>query len=78
MSTQQTPQQLPQDPREVQLQPGSLFGTPGVYLATEGGHAFIPAHCLPDVRRRLGVISDRLTDTIATHTSPRARKATSK
>lgn len=73
-----TTQQLPQDPREVQLKPGALFGTPGVYLATEAGHTFIPIHCLPDVRRRLRVLNEQLSASLPPNPGPRTRKATSK
>lgn len=51
---------LPQDPQEVTTRAGELFGTPGVYLQTPGGAAFIPAHCLPDVQRRLGRLGRQL------------------
>lgn len=55
-----TTQQLPQDPQEVRLKAGHLFGQPGVYVATVGGNAFVPRHCLPDVQRRLAMLSRKL------------------
>lgn len=51
---------LPQDPQEVGLKAGALFGTNGVYVTTTGGTAFIPAHCLPDVQRRLTMLGRKL------------------
>lgn len=53
---------LPQDPQEVGLKAGALFGTNGIYVTTTGGTAFIPAHCLPDVQRRLTRLARRLHD----------------
>ena len=51
---------LPQDPQEVGLKAGALFGTNGIYVTTTGGTAFIPAHCLPDVQRRLTMLGRKL------------------
>lgn len=53
---------LPQDPQEVGLKAGALFGTNGVYVTTTGGTAFIPAHCLPDVQRRMTRLARKLHD----------------
>ncbi|WP_270449956.1 hypothetical protein [Kocuria marina] len=50
-------QELPKDPQEVRTTAGRLFDTPGIYLATQAGNAFIPAHCLPDVQRRLATLA---------------------
>lgn len=73
-----TIQQLPQDPREVQLKPGYLADTPGVQVSTEHGQIFITADSIPDVRRRLGVLNDRIRASQQPNPAPRTRKATSK
>lgn len=64
---------LPQDPQEVQLRAGSMFGQLGVYISATGGHGFIPAHCLPDVQRRLMMLARKLEDlpTVNRTRSPR-------
>lgn len=51
---------LPQDPQEVGLKAGHLFGQPGVYVTTTGGSSFVPRHCLPDVQRRLTMLARTL------------------
>lgn len=62
---------LPQDPQEVRLKAGHLFGQPGVYLSTAGGSSFVPRHCLPDVQRRLAMLARKLEHMPA----PTARRA---
>lgn len=69
------PAPLPQDPQEVTTRAGELFGTPGIYLQTPGGAAFIPAHCIPDVQRRLGRLGAYLARIAPPNLSPRERKA---
>lgn len=47
--------------REVSIIPGSVNRTAGVLIETAGGgRVFIPAYCLPDVRRRLSTVQSRL------------------
>lgn len=68
------PGKLPQDKQEVQMRPGHLFGVPGVYVSTVAGSTFIPAHCIPDVQRRLSMLSRRLQDLPAAPTLPGLEK----
>lgn len=48
-----------QDPRVVRLIPGAWKKKPGVLIETKDGRVFIPAYCLPEVRRQLGGIQHR-------------------
>lgn len=49
-----------QDPRIVSLTPGTLKKKRGVLIETKDGRVFIPAYCLPEIRRQLGGIQNKL------------------
>ena len=55
-----TADQLPRDPQDVKIELRRMFGTPGVYITTEAGTAFVPLPALPDVVRRLVRMQARL------------------
>lgn len=51
-----------QDPRIVSLTPGTLKKKRGVLIETKDGRVFIPAYCLPEIRRQLGGIQNKLEE----------------
>lgn len=51
---------LPQEPRTLRLTPGSQNKKPGVYITTKNATVFIPQWALPDIRRQLTQIQNRL------------------
>lgn len=51
---------LPQDARTLSVKPGSQNKKPGVYITTKDATVFIPQWALPDIRRQLGGIQNKL------------------
>lgn len=50
------------DQRLVKITPGVVKNQRGVLIESKDGRVFIPAFCLPDVRRQLGGIQNKLED----------------
>lgn len=48
--------------RVIHLTLGTLKNKRGVLIESKDGRVFIPAFCLPEVRRQLGGIQNKLED----------------
>lgn len=48
--------------RVIRLTLGTLKNKRGVLIESKDGRVFIPAFCLPDIRRRLGGIQHKMED----------------
>ncbi len=46
--------------RLIKLTPGMLKNKRGVLIESKEGRVFIPAFCLPEIRRQLGGIQNKL------------------
>ncbi len=51
---------MTQDEHAVELTYGQLKKQRGILIQTQQGRVFVPAFCLPDIRRRLAGMQDRL------------------
>ena len=51
---------LPQEPRTLRLTPGSQDKNTGVFITTKDTTVFIPQWALPDIRRQLTQLQNRL------------------
>lgn len=46
--------------RLIKLTPGVVKNKRGVLIESKDGRVFIPAYCLPEIRRQLGGIQNKL------------------
>lgn len=51
---------MPQDARTLSVKPGSQNKRAGVFITTENATVFIPQWALPDIRRQLAQLQNRL------------------
>lgn len=51
---------LPQEPRTLRLTPGSQNKKGGVFITADNATVFIPQWALPDIRRQLAQLQNRL------------------